>query len=583
MAIAIYTEVSTGRHHWAEATSKTTQEKLVAGTWVLFDATPDDQPPPGDPLDNAVSDLLATGSASKTSARLRAAFGLSIAATVSASGALALGKHTPVDATAAARTMTLPTGAADGVTIGVEKVDASLNAVSVTGNIRGVPATTITLAWSHETLTLRADATGSWWPVSGHKTKASLDAAFDAAGLFRGRRPQPPVNASLITTFAAGHGWAAFASTPPQTLGDDTTDYALGSQSLKATTKTDGSPAAVQKTGQAINATAKNLRLWVKIENLAQLTELILYVGDGTLTNYFQWTILDTGGDAQNIVKDGEWAAITLGFGSAATVGSPDRASLALTRLRLRGNNGQTITAHYGGLGLVNVLSAFPKGLVTFTCDDSYASQHNVMRPILDGKGWGASSYEIAGNVGTAGFKSLAQLHQAEQQNGWEICGHSTTVARHAAGLSTLPAADQDAELRDLRAWLISNGFRGADHYAYPLGFFSAATDAVVAKYFASARTIISRTRETARPANPLRIRSRSVTNTTTLATVQGEIDAAYANGGWYVLTVHDLQTTPTLGTHWATADFQAVVDYIAAKGDMPVLTMSDALARMAA
>jgi lysophospholipase L1-like esterase len=112
------------------------------------------------------------------STALRAAYGLSVASTVTASGALVVGKHNPVDATAGAKTMTLPTGAGEGTTIGVEKLDSSANAVTVTGNVRGASGQSITLPWAHETLLLRADATGSWWPVAGHKTKTSLDAAY---------------------------------------------------------------------------------------------------------------------------------------------------------------------------------------------------------------------------------------------------------------------------------------------------------------------------------------------------------------------------------------------------------------------
>lgn len=116
---------------------------------------------------------------------------------------------------------------------------------------------------------------------------------------------QPPVNASLITTFASGHGWVVNSNNPPATFVGDTSDYALGSQSVKVVTKNDNSPAAIQKTGQSINATGMNLRLWFKISNLAQIIWLIVYAVDDTLTNYYQWTVLDNGGDGQWIAKDG--------------------------------------------------------------------------------------------------------------------------------------------------------------------------------------------------------------------------------------------------------------------------------------
>lgn len=101
-----------------------------------------------------------------------------VAATVSASGAAVVNKHNPVDATGAARSLSLPTAQAEGTQISVEKVDSSSNAVSITGNIRGVGSSTIALTFLSESLMLRADSAGSWWPIAGHRTKASIDGVY---------------------------------------------------------------------------------------------------------------------------------------------------------------------------------------------------------------------------------------------------------------------------------------------------------------------------------------------------------------------------------------------------------------------
>jgi hypothetical protein len=89
-----------------------------------------------------------------------------VATTATSGAALTKGKHTPVNATSAPVTMTLPIGAAEGVEISVEKVDGSANAVTVSGNIRGVGASTISLTNQNDLLELRADASGSWWPTA---------------------------------------------------------------------------------------------------------------------------------------------------------------------------------------------------------------------------------------------------------------------------------------------------------------------------------------------------------------------------------------------------------------------------------
>lgn len=96
---------------------------------------------------------------------------------VTAGAALAVNRLTPVDATAGPLTMTLPTGQPAGAPIACQKTDASTNAVTVSGSIRGVN-TTITLVLLNETIDLIADAAGSWWPSASHKTLGSLDGRY---------------------------------------------------------------------------------------------------------------------------------------------------------------------------------------------------------------------------------------------------------------------------------------------------------------------------------------------------------------------------------------------------------------------
>lgn len=90
--------------------------------------------------------------------------------------------HTPVDASGGAVPMTLPTGQLPGTEISVEKFDTSVNVVTVTGNLRGVAAQTLTLSLPHQAVTFRADAAGSWWPTAGHITKTSLDQTYAPFG-----------------------------------------------------------------------------------------------------------------------------------------------------------------------------------------------------------------------------------------------------------------------------------------------------------------------------------------------------------------------------------------------------------------
>jgi hypothetical protein len=124
-----------------------------------------------------------------------------VAAAASTAAALAAGKHTPVNAANGAITMTLPAAATGnaGASLSVEKTDSSLNLVTISGSIRGATST-VTLAWKNESVEFVADATGSWWPVAGHKTKAALDAAYTAAEFDQSR---PPSGAATLKGYGA--------------------------------------------------------------------------------------------------------------------------------------------------------------------------------------------------------------------------------------------------------------------------------------------------------------------------------------------------------------------------------------------
>lgn len=96
-----------------------------------------------------------------------------VAVTATASAALAKGRHTPVNATSGNLAMTLPTGAVEGSHISVEKIDASANTVTVTGNIRGAAATTLTLSSQFSGAEFVADSSGSWWPTGSSSSGGS--------------------------------------------------------------------------------------------------------------------------------------------------------------------------------------------------------------------------------------------------------------------------------------------------------------------------------------------------------------------------------------------------------------------------
>ena len=137
------------------------------------------------------AETYAAGAASAAQAAAIAASLPALAqASVSASGTLALDTISTVTA-ATALTMTLPASVA-GALIVAERESASVASVAVTGNIRGVAAQTVTLSLASESETFFGYG-GSWWPIAGHKTLASLQALFAAfAGDVAGGVPAAP-------------------------------------------------------------------------------------------------------------------------------------------------------------------------------------------------------------------------------------------------------------------------------------------------------------------------------------------------------------------------------------------------------
>lgn len=128
-----------------------------------------------------------------------------VAAAATVNGALSSGVHNPVDATAGNLTMTLPTAAAAGRLISIEKTDSTLSTVTLSGPIRGSTGT-VALVWPHESIEMVSDSTGSWWPTAGHKTKSSLDGQY---GLVGGQSSQLAMSALAVKR-------ALMEKTPPQ-------------------------------------------------------------------------------------------------------------------------------------------------------------------------------------------------------------------------------------------------------------------------------------------------------------------------------------------------------------------------------
>lgn len=384
---------------------------------------------------------------------------------------------------------------------------------------------------------------------------------------------RPSAAQKILTTFAAGHGYTTNAGGTANL--NDTSDFALGSQSVAVTTDGLGTAKTVKKVAQvAVDATGKHAKVWIKVDAQAHVAALQLYLGDTALANSWKWEMKNSA--SQPWMFDGSWTVWTLPFGQAVVTGTPTRTAITDVQMRVQDDAAGTVTAHFGGVALVNTSTPFPAGVVSFTFDDTYASHYTVARAKLDQYGFPGTAYVIQDYVGQANRMTLAQLHNLERYSGWEVAGHATTGAIHNARITTLTDAQVQAEFAAIRQWLADNGFAG-DHYAYPGGEHLPGQAALCEQFFTSARTVYQRP-ETHPPARASKLRTKGyVTSTTTVASLTAAVDEAAASGEWLIITNHDLVSAVGQSTDQLIADFQAVVDYVATKG-IPVRTVGEVL-----
>lgn len=141
-----------------------------------------------------------------------------VAATATSNAALGAGRHTPVDASSGARTMSLPTGKREGAVISLEKIDSTTNTVTVTGHMRGTPNQSVVLSRQHDGTAFLADSSGSWWPLrsilpTGQTardalsvySKAEVDNKLEQLRVELGGDPDPPDPGGTTSTLAMAY------------------------------------------------------------------------------------------------------------------------------------------------------------------------------------------------------------------------------------------------------------------------------------------------------------------------------------------------------------------------------------------
>jgi peptidoglycan/xylan/chitin deacetylase (PgdA/CDA1 family) len=218
------------------------------------------------------------------------------------------------------------------------------------------------------------------------------------------------------------------------------------------------------------------------------------------------------------------------------------------------------------GHGAQSARAATSPVTVSLTFDDSNADQL-AAEQTMKSLGLHGTFYTVDGWVNQSGYLTLAQLQQIAA-DGNEIAGHTV---QHQ-DLPTLAAAEQQREICNDRANLVSLGFQPTD-FAYPYGDADTSETDAKACGYNSARGLGDVVDpqgdcngcvygETTPPPDPYYLRAPDeVDSTVTLAQMEQQVTNAQSHGGgWVIFTYHhictaigaancqaDLSTTPTI------------------------------------
>jgi peptidoglycan/xylan/chitin deacetylase (PgdA/CDA1 family) len=240
----------------------------------------------------------------------------------------------------------------------------------------------------------------------------------------------------------------------------------------------------------------------------------------------------------------------------------------------------QHVLATEGTLQIDDVLLArdtappFKRALVSLTFDDSWASDAEVVFPLLKKYGVPATHYVITNLVGKRNrltWKQLAMMHAA----GEEIAPHTLT---HPDLITIAPEQLVD-ELDEPKQALLAHCLGTAENFASPFGSYDEATLAAIRTRYGSHRTTSGRF-NTPSTFSPYELRAQGMRPTTTAEDVGRWVDEALAQNKWLILVYHAVEQPASTEYAVTPANFEAQLRTIVEK-KIAVVTIAQALAEI--
>lgn len=367
----------------------------------------------------------------------------------------------------------------------------------------------------------------------------------------------------VVSDFEPGHGFLAWF--PAGEVADDLDVARFGEASLRLTSEGDARPVAAEwALPLPLDASDAFWTVWVRVDAPSALAELRLQVSadDG-------WRAYDVYRLERQVsdVDGGVWLPLATDEADALHVGATDASALRRLRVRVADDGSGPVTVHLDRLALV---PRPPRGVVSITFDDGWASQAEHAVPAMAERGFVGSIYVIPYLTEDPRYLGRERL-RALAAAGWEIGGH------YHPSLEGRVDPELSGILDQVRAFTGDVGTGPPATFAYPEGYVDGATVApAVARRFAAGRTIVEGL-ETLPPRDPMRLRTLTILPTLDLEVLDGYLARAARERSWLILVIHKLVSEPAHPTEITPERFERVLDRVAASG-LSVRTVAEVI-----
>lgn len=416
----------------------------------------------------------------------------------------------------------------------------------------------------------------------------------------------PSHQEKVLQAFQSGHAWTLSGLTGA-TMVDDTTDFLLGTQSLKLTT---GGAALTHELRSpvlsAIDLSAVNFVMAIKVDDFTHYGDIQLRVSSNGFADYAYCKPAYTSA-SQRWIEPGQWHIITISGAEAVTgqswgigqwaytgvKGNVNWAAITGLRFKVQDDAAGPITFR------TNLIGTFPrasKAVLSLIFDDGRKTHYTVAKPYMDLNRLTGTSAVIADSIGSGNaYMTLNELKALRDGSGWSVIAHAYNnvvgTLAHQSGYDGLTAANGDIDVRGIKGWLGDNGFSGSNLIALPHGSWSINTPGVdnpnpdvlgmMAKYFDVARTTQASTLETWPPAHPYKLRSYTADSSDTAQNWLDVVDQAIAGKNWALMQFHHITSPANAVTETTPTIFRAFIDGIVTRvnaGNLLVRTVQEVL-----